>query len=71
MGGLNLEQLTAKSSIGEKFQHWEKVATALEEKRMPPEKMPQPSDADGVPPSHGFGRSWAIMLPGMPATRAR
>ena len=46
MGGLNLEQLTAKSSIGEEFQHWEKAATALEEKRMPPAKMPQPSDAD-------------------------
>lgn len=46
MGGLNLEQLSSKASIGEDFQHWEKVVAALEQKRMPPKQMPQPSDAD-------------------------
>ncbi len=45
MGGVNLEQLTSQPSIGDGFRHWEKVATALEQKRMPPEKMPQPADA--------------------------
>lgn len=45
MGGINLEQLTSHTSLGENFRQWEKVATALEEKRMPPAKMPQPSDA--------------------------
>ncbi len=40
-GGINLEQLTANPSMGEQFQQWQKVATALEQKRMPPAKMPQ------------------------------
>ena len=44
MGGLNLEQFR-EASIADDFQHWEKVATALEQKRMPPQKMPQPTDA--------------------------
>lgn len=46
MGGVNLEELTAQKSVGERFQQWDKVASALEEKRMPPPKMPQPEDAD-------------------------
>jgi len=46
MGGISLEQLSAQASMGESFQHWEKVAAALEQKRMPPAKMPQPSEAD-------------------------
>src|SRR5437868_14830550 len=46
MGGLSLEKLSAQPSMGESFQHWEKVAAALETKRMPPAKMPQPSDAE-------------------------
>src|SRR5688572_6917828 len=46
MGGLSLEQLSAQPSMGESFQHWEKVAAALEQKRMPPAKMPQPSEAE-------------------------
>jgi mono/diheme cytochrome c family protein len=45
-GGINLEQLSTQESLGESFQHWEKVATALEQKRMPPAKMPQPGDQD-------------------------
>ena len=46
MGGINLLELTSKSdveSIGDKFAVWEKVAAVLEEKRMPPAKMPQPT----------------------------
>jgi len=46
MAGLNLVELTSHASVAEKFQQWEKVAAALEQKRMPPEKMPAPSDAD-------------------------
>jgi hypothetical protein len=41
MGGLNFQQI---SSMTEHFQHWQKVADALEQKLMPPAKMPQPSD---------------------------
>ena len=44
MGGLNLKHLTRQTSMAEGFQHWEKVASALEQKLMPPAKMPQPSD---------------------------
>ena len=44
MGGLNLQELSSHASFGEQFQHWEKVLTALEEKRMPPAKMPQPTE---------------------------
>jgi hypothetical protein len=43
---VNLEQLTAQSSLGESFAQWEKVAAALEQKSMPPKFMPQPSDAE-------------------------
>jgi cytochrome c553 len=44
MGGLNLEQLSSHASVGEDYQHWEKVVAALEQKRMPPPMMPQPTD---------------------------
>jgi hypothetical protein len=44
--GINLEQLTTSRSIGDNYQHWEKVAAVLEQKKMPPAKMRQPSDAD-------------------------
>ncbi len=42
--GVNLERLLAQASVGENFQQWEKVATALEQKTMPPKAMPQPTD---------------------------
>lgn len=45
MGGVNLEELL-KSPPGEPYQTWDKVAAALESKRMPPPKMKQPSDAE-------------------------
>ena len=36
MGDLSLEKLTAQGAPGKYFQQWEKVATAIETKRMPP-----------------------------------
>ncbi|MEJ7615709.1 MAG: DUF1592 domain-containing protein [Pyrinomonadaceae bacterium] len=51
--GVNLEQLIARNSIGGNFQHWERVAVALEQRAMPPEFMPQPSDAE-----RGHAVSW-------------
>ncbi|HSV14549.1 MAG TPA: DUF1587 domain-containing protein, partial [Tepidisphaeraceae bacterium] len=44
MGGVNLQQLTSQASVGESFATWGKVATVLEEHRMPPKGMPQPAD---------------------------
>ena len=47
MAGLNLEQLSdPKSTPGEQYQKWQKIAAVLDQKRMPPAKMPQPSDSD-------------------------
>ena len=43
--GINLEKLTAAHSVGEQFQHWLKIAHALESRTMPPPKMPQPEEA--------------------------
>jgi len=43
---LSIRQLTSHNAVGEQYQHWQKVATALEEKHMPPAKMPQPSEAE-------------------------
>lgn len=44
MAGLNLQQLTSQHSMADSFQHWERVAAAIEEKRMPPARLPQPTD---------------------------
>ena len=44
--GVNLGKLLAQESVGEGFQHWEKVALALEQKTMPPKAMPQPTDEE-------------------------
>lgn len=44
MGGLNLEKLSSQASVAEHFQHWDKAASALEDKLMPPPKMPQPTE---------------------------
>jgi len=46
MAALSLERLTSQVSIGDGFREWKKVATALEEGKMPPEGMPQPSAAE-------------------------
>ncbi|MDX2149587.1 MAG: DUF1592 domain-containing protein [Bryobacteraceae bacterium] len=44
MGGLNLQDLAAKATVGQDFHHWQKIAAALEAKQMPPAQMPQPKD---------------------------
>jgi mono/diheme cytochrome c family protein len=46
MAGVSLQQLIAKPSVGENSQMWEKVAGAVEQNRMPPKGLPQPSDAE-------------------------
>src|SRR5689334_5930760 len=43
MAGLSIEKLTTQS-VGESYQHWEKVAAALEGNRMPPKGLPQPNE---------------------------
>ncbi len=43
LGGISLDKM---ADVGEHFQGWKKVATAIEQKRMPPPKMPQPSDEE-------------------------
>src|SRR4051812_47917189 len=46
MAGISLQQLTTTTSIENGYQQWEKVAAALEQHRMPPKGMPEPSDAE-------------------------
>src|SRR3954454_13199279 len=46
MAGISIQQLTTTTSLADGYQHWEKVAAALEQNRMPPKGMPQPSDAE-------------------------
>ncbi|HMY70790.1 MAG TPA: DUF1592 domain-containing protein, partial [Blastocatellia bacterium] len=42
--GLSIEQLMTRAAFGEDFQHWEKIAEALERKTMPPKAAPQPGE---------------------------
>ena len=44
MAGINLQELASEPSFSSKFPQWQKVAAALEQKRMPPENLPQPSE---------------------------
>ena len=44
-GRINLEEMTGTSDFGRRFQDWEKVNRVLRERKMPPKKMPQPSDS--------------------------
>src|SRR5437868_14294010 len=44
MAGISIEQLASQSSISDGYQQWERVAAALEQNRMPPKGMPQPSE---------------------------
>jgi hypothetical protein len=53
MGGVNLEKLFAEASMAESFAVWEKVAGVLEARRMPPPKMPEPSEAQ-----RGHAAAW-------------
>ena len=46
MAGINLKQLSSEHSVSDSFKQWEKVAAVLDQRRMPPEGMPQPSDAE-------------------------
>ena len=46
MAGVNLERMTSQSSVSDSFKQWRNVVAALEEKRMPPEGMPQPSEEE-------------------------
>ncbi len=41
--GVSIEKLLAAPSVAEGFQTWQRVAVALEQNRMPPTGMPQPS----------------------------
>lgn len=43
MGGFSLDKMT---SVGDHYQQWNKVAQAIEQRLMPPAKMPQPSDEE-------------------------
>jgi hypothetical protein len=45
-GGINLKRLLAEPSLAPHYRDWFRVAEVLEEKRMPPAKLPQPSDAE-------------------------
>lgn len=45
-GGINLEKLATAPEVESQFQHWQKVAAALEQHRMPPKQMPQPTEAE-------------------------
>ena len=46
MAGVNLEQMTSQSSVSDSFRQWRNVVVALEQKRMPPEMMPQPTEEE-------------------------
>jgi mono/diheme cytochrome c family protein len=42
--GVSLERLTSGASVADTYQIWERVIQALDQKRMPPKGLPQPSD---------------------------
>ncbi len=44
--GVSLERLITQGLTGDNFQQWQRVAAALEQKIMPPNGMPQPSDEE-------------------------
>src|SRR5439155_5251732 len=44
--GINLDQLTAHGSPGDNFQQWERVIAALDQNKMPPRGLPQPTDEE-------------------------
>ena len=43
---VNLEAMVAAPEFSQRFKSWELVAEMIREKRMPPQDMPQPSDAE-------------------------
>lgn len=42
---LNLEEMTAAADFGKRFKEWEKVVAMVRGRKMPPDTMPQPDDA--------------------------
>jgi hypothetical protein len=46
MAGVNLERMTSQNSVSDSFKQWRNVVAALEQKRMPPEGMPQLSEEE-------------------------
>ena len=46
MAGVNLEQMISQSSISDSFKQWRNVVAVLEQKIMPPEMMPQPTEEE-------------------------
>jgi hypothetical protein len=46
MAGISIEKLAAQKSVGDGFQQWIRIATALEQHVMPPEGLPQPEEKD-------------------------
>lgn len=42
--GISLEKLISTPSVAENYRDWERVSAVLDQKRMPPAAMPQPSD---------------------------
>jgi hypothetical protein len=44
--GISLERLTAQGLTGDNFHQWQRVATALQHKIMPPKGMPQPGNQE-------------------------
>ncbi len=42
--GVSLEKLTSNSSVADTYQIWERVIAALDQRRMPPKGLPQPTD---------------------------
>lgn len=43
---INLEAMAAAPDFGDSFKDWERVVRMLRERQMPPDYMPQPSDAE-------------------------
>ena len=44
--GIDFTRLISQNSMGESFRQWRKVQTVLEERQMPPEGVPQPSEGE-------------------------
>ncbi len=41
--GISFDELASDQSVGPAFKQWEKVVAVLDDKRMPPDGLPQPS----------------------------
>lgn len=52
MAGIKLEEMMLHPSVATDFEKWEKVATVLEQQRMPPAKAPGPTAAQRTEAAH-------------------